>query len=147
MADFKSQKRRKSHVQNMGIFFLVAQDMILSHRAKFQLIINFFRVSMYFVVFLPDHSQSFPHVDFVSFKDRHTVIMMSFLTYTNKNCAIYWLSGNTYSYWKQIVITFYSPSCLGYRRQRRYLSVFESSCHLPTCLPHAAEASHCSFNC
>ena len=35
-------------------FFLVAQDMVLSHRAKFQLIINFFRVSMYFVVFLPD---------------------------------------------------------------------------------------------
>ena len=25
-------------------FFLVAQDMVLSHRAKFQLIINFFRV-------------------------------------------------------------------------------------------------------
>ena len=36
-------------------FFLVAQDMVLSHRAKFQLIINFFRVSMYFVVFLPDY--------------------------------------------------------------------------------------------
>ena len=25
-------------------FFLVAQDMVLSHRAKFQLVINFFRV-------------------------------------------------------------------------------------------------------
>ena len=36
-------------------FFLVAQDMVLSHRAKFQLIIRFFRVSMYFVVFLPDY--------------------------------------------------------------------------------------------
>ena len=32
-----------SHVENMGIF-LVAQDMVLSHRAKFKLIINFFRV-------------------------------------------------------------------------------------------------------
>ena len=29
--------------KNMGIF-LVAQDMVLSDRAKFQLIINFFRV-------------------------------------------------------------------------------------------------------
>ena len=29
--------------------------MVLSHRAKFQLIINFFRVSMYFVVFLPNY--------------------------------------------------------------------------------------------
>ena len=28
------------------------------------------------------------------------------------------------------------------RRQRR-----ESSCHLPTCLPHTVEASHCPFNC
>ena len=36
-------------------FFLVAQDMVLSHRAKFQLIINFFRVCMNFVVFLPDY--------------------------------------------------------------------------------------------
>ena len=27
-----------------GDFFLVAQNMVLSHRAKFQLIINFFRV-------------------------------------------------------------------------------------------------------
>ena len=31
-------------------FFFLAQDMVLSHRAKFQLIINFFRASMYFVV-------------------------------------------------------------------------------------------------
>ena len=55
MADFKGQKRGKSHVQNMGIFVLVAQDMVLSHRAKFQLIIKFFRVCMYFVKFLPDY--------------------------------------------------------------------------------------------
>ena len=34
MADFKGRKKGKSHVQNMGIFF----------GAKFQLIINFFRV-------------------------------------------------------------------------------------------------------
>ena len=33
------------------------------------------------------------------------------------------------------------------RRERRDLSVFEWSCHLPTCLPHTAEASHCPFNC
>ena len=33
------------------------------------------------------------------------------------------------------------------RRQRKDLSVFESSCHLPTCLPLSAEASHCPFNC
>ena len=33
------------------------------------------------------------------------------------------------------------------RRQRRDLSVFESSCHLPTCLPHTVKASRCSFNC
>ena len=56
MADFKGRKRGKSHVQKHGDFFLVAQDMILSHRAKFQLIINFFRVCMYFVVFLPDYN-------------------------------------------------------------------------------------------
>ena len=53
MADFKGRKRGKSHVQTMEIF-LVAQDMDLSHRANFQLIINFFRVSVYFV-FLPDY--------------------------------------------------------------------------------------------
>ena len=45
-----------------------------------------------------------------------------------------------------IVITFYSPSCLG-QETARDLSVFESSCHLPTCLPHTTEASHCPFNC
>ena len=33
------------------------------------------------------------------------------------------------------------------RRQRRDLLVFESSCHLPICLPHTMEASHCPFNC
>ena len=35
------------------------------------------------------------------------------------------------------------------RRQRRDLSVsvFKSSCHLPTCLPHTAETLHCPFNC
>ena len=33
------------------------------------------------------------------------------------------------------------------RRQRREFSVFESSCHLPNCLSHTAEASHCPFNC
>ena len=33
------------------------------------------------------------------------------------------------------------------RRQRRDLSVFESSCHLLTCLLHTAEASHCPLNC
>ena len=43
MADFKGRKRGKSHVQTMGIF-LVAQDMVLSHRAKFQPIIDFFGV-------------------------------------------------------------------------------------------------------
>ena len=31
------------------------------------------------------------------------------------------------------------------RRQRRDLLVFESSCHLPACLPHTAEASHSPF--
>ena len=33
------------------------------------------------------------------------------------------------------------------RKQQRDLLVFESSCHLPTCLPHAVKASHCPFNC
>ena len=33
------------------------------------------------------------------------------------------------------------------RRQRRDLSVFESSFHLPTCQPHTEEASRCPFNC
>ena len=30
--------------------------------------------------------------------------------------------------------------------QRKDVLVFESSCHLPTCLPHMAEASYCPFN-
>ena len=30
---------------------------------------------------------------------------------------------------------------------KRYFSVFESSCHLPSCLPHTVETSHCPFNC
>ena len=33
------------------------------------------------------------------------------------------------------------------RRQQKDLSVFESSCNLPTYLPHTAEASYCPFNC
>ena len=37
-------KKGKSHVQNMGIFFGVSGHMVLSQRAKFQLIINIFRV-------------------------------------------------------------------------------------------------------
>ena len=36
-------------------FFLVAENMVLSHRAKFQLILNFFLDCMYFVAFLPDY--------------------------------------------------------------------------------------------
>ena len=31
------------------------------------------------------------------------------------------------------------------RKQQRDLSVFESSCHLSSCLPHTVEASHCPF--
>ena len=31
------------------------------------------------------------------------------------------------------------------RRQRRIFSVFEISCHLPTCVPHTVEASHYTF--
>ena len=41
---------------------------------------------------------------------------------------------------------FFLLSCLGLETAKD-LSVFESSCHLPTCLPHTAEASHCPFNC
>ena len=33
------------------------------------------------------------------------------------------------------------------RRQRKGVSVLESRCHLPTCLPHTVEASHCPLNC
>ena len=43
MADYKGRKRGSPMTKTWG-FFLVAQDMVLSHRAKFQLIINFFRV-------------------------------------------------------------------------------------------------------
>ena len=32
-----------------------------------------------------------------------------------------------------------------FRKERRVLPVFESSCHLPTCLPHTVEAAHCFF--
>ena len=39
----KGQKRGKSHSKTWGSF-LVAQNMVLSHRAKFQLIKIFFRV-------------------------------------------------------------------------------------------------------
>ena len=58
MADFKGRKGGSPTSKTWG-FFLVAQDMALSHRAKFQLIMNFFRISMYFVVFLPDYSALF----------------------------------------------------------------------------------------
>ena len=47
---------------------------------------------------------------------------------------------------KTFVITFVHQVALA-RRQRSDLSVFESSCRLPTCLPHTMEASHCPFNC
>ena len=33
------------------------------------------------------------------------------------------------------------------RRQQRDLAVFESSYHVPTCLPHTVEASHCTIIC
>ena len=33
------------------------------------------------------------------------------------------------------------------RRQRRDISILESRYHLPTCLPHTVEASHCPFQC
>ena len=46
-----------------------------------------------------------------------------------------------------IVITFFIHQVALARRQRNDLSVFESSCHLPICLPHTMEASHCPFNC
>ena len=41
-----------------------------------------------------------------------------------------------------IIITFYSISCLGQETAKGFL-VFESSCHLPICLPNTVEASHC----
>ena len=36
---------------------------------------------------------------------------------------------------------------LSHIRKSFHLSVFELSCHRPTCLSHTAEASHCPFNC
>ena len=43
MADFKGEKGG-GPLSKTWEFFLVAQDMVMNHRAKFQLIINFFRV-------------------------------------------------------------------------------------------------------
>ena len=66
MADFKGRKSGKSHVQNTGIFlvaqdmvfffFLVAQDknIVLSHRAEFHFIMNFFRVKAIFTWLIED---------------------------------------------------------------------------------------------
>ena len=45
---------------------------------------------------------------------------------------------------KVSVITFYYQIALACK-QRRDISVFESSCHLSICLSHKMEASHCSF--
>ena len=42
----------------------------------------------------------------------------------------------------RIAITVYSPSCL---RQETGKGPFESSCHLPICLPHTVGASHSPF--
>ena len=41
MANFKGRKRRKSHSKTWG-FFLVAQDMVLSHRVKISAYCKFF---------------------------------------------------------------------------------------------------------
>ena len=41
MANFKGRKRRKSHSKTWG-FFLVAQDMVLSHRVKISAYYKFF---------------------------------------------------------------------------------------------------------
>ena len=43
-----------------------------------------------------------------------------------------------------IVITFYLSLAL-LSRQLSELLVFESSCHLSTCLPHTVETSNCFF--
>ena len=43
-----------------------------------------------------------------------------------------------------IVITFYSPSCLG---QGTAKGPFRSSSQAATCLPHTAKSSYCPFNC
>ena len=45
-----------------------------------------------------------------------------------------------------IVIALRSPSCLCQGIEKN-LSIFKSSCHLPTYLPHTAEASHSPFYC
>ena len=47
----KAEKGESLMSKTRGLF-LVAQAMVLSHRVRFQLIIDFFRVSMHFVVFL-----------------------------------------------------------------------------------------------
>ena len=57
MTDFKGRKKG-SPISKTSKFFLVAQDSVLSDRAKFQLIVNFFRVCMYFFVFLRDYIRS-----------------------------------------------------------------------------------------
>ena len=46
-------------------------------------------------------------------------------------------------------IKFHSPRCLGQETAKGPFSLqeFKSSCHLSTCLPHTAEASHCPLNC
>ena len=46
-----------------------------------------------------------------------------------------------------IVNTFYSPSCLGRKAQRREISIFESNSQFPTCLSHTMVASRCPFYC
>ena len=54
--------------------------------------------------------------------------------------------GFTLSLFIALVITFYSPTCLG-RRQQRNLLAFELSCHLPICLPRKMEVHTVSFYC
>ena len=60
-------------------FFLVAQDIVLSHCAKFQFIINFFWVSMYLVVFLPDYNSSFhqsnQHLTFLGKRNVSSIVL------------------------------------------------------------------------
>ena len=55
MADFKSRKEKSPMSKTWG-FFLVAQDIVLSNRAKFQLIINFFRVKAISTELIPKMS-------------------------------------------------------------------------------------------
>ena len=50
-----------------GFFFGGSEYMVLIHRAKFQLIVNFFRVCMYFVVFLPDYIGCRPVINIGNF--------------------------------------------------------------------------------